>query len=368
VARPEAGRAFVADFAIPAPDRDSGSLRMLNLLILFQEQGLSVTFASMGLEARQPYLSELQKRGIKCLYRPYEDSVEEHLRSRGNAYDLVILSRLETAAELMDAARRWCPKARIVFDTVDLHHQRVAREAMVRNDPKIERIAERIKKQELALIEKADTTLVVSEAERALLATEAPAADVRIVSNIHQIYRNRRPFQSRSDILFVGGFAHPPNTDAVRFFCQDVFPLVLARLPQIQFFVIGSDPPANVASLASANIHILGYVPDVEPHLQSCRLSVAPLRFGAGVKGKINLSLAHGLPVVATSIAAEGMFLKDGESVLIADDAHAFADAVVRLYQSEVLWNRLVLAGLAVMEQHFGFEAARRAVFDLLVS
>ena len=359
-------RAFFSDFAIPAPDRDSGSLRLVNLFSILQEQGYEITFASMGLEARQPYLGDLQKRGVECLYRPYEDSIEEHLRRQGARYDLVVLSRLETAAELMHSARRWCPHARILFDTVDLHFQRVEREGTVRNESRIRRIARRVKKQELALVAQADTTLVVSETERGLLAVEAPGADVRVVSNIHRIPGSQEPFPHRRDILFIGGFAHPPNTDAVLFFCQDVLPRIWYELPDVGFFVIGSDPPPEVERLASNQVRVLGYVPDVEPHLSKCRLSVAPLRFGAGIKGKINQSLAHGLPVVATSMAAEGMFLKDGESVLIADGAQEFADAVVRLYLDEALWNKVSAGGLAVMERHFGFEAARKSIKALL--
>jgi hypothetical protein len=125
----------------------------------------------------------------------------------------------------------------------------------------------------------------------------------------------------RRDIFFIGAFAHPPNTDAVLWFCREIFPRILAREPDIRFSVIGADPPAQVRALASDSVHILGYVPDVSRFFDGCRLSVAPLRYGAGVKGKVNQSLAHGLPVVATSQASEGMFLRDGESVLVTDES-----------------------------------------------
>jgi len=359
-------RVFVADFAIPTPDRDSGSLRMVRLLAILQEQGFGITFASMGLEVRQPYLAELQKRGVECLYRPYVTSGAEHLREQGGRYDLVILSRLDTAAELLPIALRWCPRAKIIFDTVDLHFQRIAREAAVKGNPRIERIANRKKKQELGLIAKAHTTLVVSQVEQELLADELPQADVHVVSNIHRIHGSAKPFEARRDILFVGGFAHPPNTDAVLFFARAIFPRVLARIPGVRFLVVGSDPPPEVVELADPSLHVLGYVPELDELFNTCRLSVAPLRFGAGVKGKINQSLAYGLPVVATAIAAEGMFLQDGQSVLIANDHRTFADAVVRLYQNQVLWNRLSQGGLSVMEEHFSFRAAREAVARML--
>jgi glycosyltransferase involved in cell wall biosynthesis len=107
-------------------------------------------------------------------------------------------------------------------------------------------------------------------------------------------------------------------------------------------------------------------VPDVDPFFAGCKLSVAPLRYGAGVKGKINQSLAHGLPVVATGLAVEGMHLVDGESALIADTAEEMSEAVIRLHQDPALWRRLSEGGLAVMERHFSFAAAERAVREAL--
>jgi glycosyltransferase involved in cell wall biosynthesis len=118
--------------------------------------------------------------------------------------------------------------------------------------------------------------------------------------------------------------------------------------------------------LTSDHVRILGYVPDVTPFFNGCRLSVAPLRYGAGVKGKINQSLAYGLPVVATTQAMEGMFLENGESVLVADEPQEFAYQVLRLYRNPALWEKLSSGGLAVMETHFGFAAARRALIDLV--
>jgi hypothetical protein len=239
-------RAFSSDWALTAPDRDSGSLRMFNLMSILQAEGSRITFASIGIEARQPYLSDLQKRGIECLYRPCEDSIEEHLRLRGKDYDLVILSRDETAAELIRPVRRRSPHAKILFDTVDLHFQRAAREASIREDPKIERIAQRVKRQELSLVAQEEATLVVSEEERTLLAEEITGAEVRVVSNIHRIPGSAKSFEERADLMFVGGFAHPPNRDAVLYFCREVLPRILTSLPEARLFVIGSDPPPEI--------------------------------------------------------------------------------------------------------------------------
>jgi GT2 family glycosyltransferase len=359
-------RAFVVDVYMLTPDKESGSLRMVNLFSILQELGFKVTFAASNLEAPDPYVSDLQQQGVEVLYRPYVRSIERHLSTHGDLYDLVILSRADAAARVMASARRHCPNARIVYDTVDLHFLREQRLAALTGGRSTRAVAERRRREELGLIAQADVTLVVSPVERDLLATEAPEADVRILSNVHRVVGSRRPFAERRDLFFIGAFAHPPNTDAVLWFCREIFPRVLAREPGIRFSVIGANPPAAVRALASESIRILGHVPDVSLFLDGCRLSVAPLRYGAGVKGKVNQSLAQGLPVVATSQAAEGMFLEDGDSVLVADDPRGFAEAVLRLHRDQALWERLSAGGLAVMEAHFSFAAARRALVELV--
>ncbi len=359
-------RALVIDNYMVTPDRESGSLRMLNLFRILQGLGYKVTFAAANLEAPQPYVADLQRMGVEVLYRPYVRSIARHLSARGQDYDLVILSRADAAAQVIGAARRHCTQARILFDTVDLHFLRERRLAELRGDRATHLVAEARKRQELDLMRQTDLTLVVSEHERDLLAVEAPDVEVRVVSNIHQIFGSARPVHERHGLLFIGAFAHPPNRDAVRFFCREVMPLIRARDPGIVLKVIGADPPAEIVACAREDVAILGYVPDVAPYFASCRMSIAPLRYGAGVKGKINQSLAHGLPVVATQIAVEGMHLVDGESVSIADTPAEFADAILRLHADAQLWQRLSDGGLRVMEAHFSFAAAERAVREAL--
>lgn len=359
-------RALVVDLYVPTPDKESGSLRLVNLMTLLRELGFKVTFSATNLEAPEPYVTHLMCQGVEVLYRPYIKSLTHHLKVRGGEYDLVILSRADTASRFMAKARRLCPRARLVFDTVDLHFLREGRLANLTGNSQIRSLAAQRRQEELGLIAQADTTLVVSAVERNLLAREAPTADVRLLSNILHLPGRRAGFTERRDIFFIGAFAHPPNTDAVLWFSRDILPLILAKSPEMRFTVVGAKPPAEVRALASREIRILGHVPDVTPFFEGYRLSLAPLRYGAGVKGKINQSLAHGLPVVATTLAVEGMFLEDGDSVLVADSPVDFANSVLRLYQDQELWERISSGGLAVMEEHFGFAAARRALIDLV--
>src|SRR5690606_12235755 len=255
------------------------------------------------------------------------------------------------------------PRARVVFDSIDLHYLRETRSAGLAGDPALARAAARTRRRELAVVAAADATLVVSPVEREVLAVDAPGATVEVLSNLHEVAGPGQPFDARRDLVFVGGFRHPPNVDAVRWFVAEVLPAVRARLPGVRFHCIGGDVPPEIAALAAEpGVTVHGHVPDIAPYMDGCRLAVAPLRYGAGVKGKVNLSMAHGQPVVATPCAAEGMYLEDGRDVMLADDAGAFADAVVRAYGDRALWERLAANGLENVARHFSAEAARDVV------
>jgi O-antigen biosynthesis protein len=171
---------------------------------------------------------------------------------------------------------------------------------------------------------------------------------------------SRTPFALRRDWLFIGGFQHTPNTDAVLFFLQKIYPIVSERLPDAKFYIIGDKPPPEIVARATQRVVVAGLQRDARPFFDSVKLSVAPLRFGAGVKGKINQSMALGVPVVATSVAAEGMELNDHEDILLADEPEDFARALVELYESEDLWNRLSENGIRKTRALYSIDAARK--------
>jgi glycosyltransferase involved in cell wall biosynthesis len=183
---------------------------------------------------------------------------------------------------------------------------------------------------------------------------------------IHHVREYVPPFGPRRDILFVGSFRHPPNEDAVVFFLSEIMPLIRPALPGVRFLVVGSHVPPRIQKLASADVVILGFVPDLAPLLYECRVSVAPLRYGSGVKGKLTQSLAWGLPAVATPIAAEGLRLVDGDDLLIASGPVQFAQHVIRLYQEEALWTHLSHNGRNHIATHLSYETVRTSVATLL--
>ncbi|MEP7183755.1 MAG: glycosyltransferase, partial [Betaproteobacteria bacterium] len=361
-----ARRVLVVDARMLTPDQDSGSQRMQALQELLVELGCKVTFATDSLEHRAPYVADLQQRGVEVVYRPYRKSIAALLDARGTEFDIVVLSRHYVAAKHLAAVRAFAPQALVVFDTVDLHFLREERQAVLAGGTAAKVVAGAQRNDELDLVRAADVTLVVSPVERALLAELLPAARVAIVSNIHDEQPQGRPFAERAGLLFIGGFQHPPNTDAVLWYAREVLPLLRERLPGVATTIVGGDVPATVSALAAEDFIVAGHVPDVAPHFTVSRVSIAPLRYGAGVKGKVNLAMSYGLPVVATAAAVEGMHLTSGEDALVADDAAGFADAIVRLYGDEALWSKLSAGGRENIRRHFSRAVAKRALADLL--
>jgi GT2 family glycosyltransferase/glycosyltransferase involved in cell wall biosynthesis len=338
---PDRKNILVIDHHLPMPDRDSGSLRMFQILKLLRQLGHRVTFIPDNLANTPPYTGELQKRGIEVVYYPYVKKLRDYLIAHGPSFDVVVLSRCDFARRHIADVRLHAPQSRIIFDTVDLHYLREDREAQLTRDPEVRRKARERQQLEHELIEQADETWVVSPVEQQLLQEKWPGKSVQLVSNIVEVPGSKTPFALRKDYLFIGGFQHRPNIDAVLFFVQKIYPLVSEHLRDATFYIIGDKAPPEIVALATERIVVAGLQRDVRPFFDSVKLSVAPLRFGAGVKGKINQSMAFGVPVVATSVAVEGMDLTDHEDILVADEPEDFARALIELYESEELWDTL---------------------------
>jgi glycosyltransferase involved in cell wall biosynthesis len=223
-----------------------------------------------------------------------------------------------------------------------------------------------LRELELGLVRAADLTIVVSEYEQRLLRSLVPEADVRVLSNVHQIASEVPGPQGRHGLLFVGSFDHVPNRDAVCWMVREVLPLVHRHHPGTVLHVVGSNPSPDVRELASETVEVHGWIADLAPLHQRCRLSVAPLRFGAGVKGKVGESMAAGLPTVCTPVAVEGMGLMAGQDVLVAADPAGFADQVVALLDDDARWCAVSEAGARAIAERFGPDVAHAALQDML--
>jgi GT2 family glycosyltransferase/glycosyltransferase involved in cell wall biosynthesis len=360
------GHVLIIDAYTPTPDQDSGSLRMLNLMRLLREDGYAVSFLPDNRAHAGDYTRAVQDLGVQALYHPFVSDPIAWLREHGAQLSAVILSRHYVAANYVDGVRLYAPQARLIFDTVDVHHLREQRVADLDGSTELAQQAARTRAQELRLMRACDVTLVVSAAEKEILARDVPQVRIEVVSNVHDVFGRRRDFDERRDLVFVGGFQHPPNVDAVLWFVRDVFPRVRERLGQVTFNVVGSKAPPAILELAHDGVVVHGFVPDIEPFMDGCRLALAPLRYGAGVKGKVNMAMSYGLPVVATLPASEGMHVRDGIDLLVADSPADFAEAIVRGYTDAQLWQTLSDNGLANVRAHFSFDAARAALRRVL--
>jgi len=303
---------------------------------------------------------------VQALYHPFVSDPVAWLRARGRQLDVVMLSRHYVAANYVGLVRLYAPQARLIFDTVDLHYLREQRAAELDGSAELAQQATRTRTQELKLMRECDITLVVSAVEKEFLARELPQARIEVLSNVHEVYGRRREYADRRDLVFVGGFQHPPNIDAVLWFVREVFPRIRAQAPTLQMHVIGSKAPRQILELAHDGVIVHGYVGDIAPFMDGCRLSVAPLRYGAGVKGKVNMAMSYGLPVIATTPAVEGMGVRSGEDAMIADTPEAFAKATLCAYNDAALWTKLSDNGLRNVDRHFSFRAAREALERVL--
>ena len=362
LAPPDRKNILVIDHHVPMPDKDSGSLRMFQILKILRQLGHRITFVPDNLAYEPPYTCELQKRGIEVVYHPYVKKVRDYLLAHGPGFDVVVLSRCDFARKHIADVRLHAPQSRIIFDTVDLHYVREDSEARLTRDPEMRRKAQEKQRLEHELIDQADETWVVSPVEQQMLQEKWPGKSIQLLSNIVDISASKTPFAIRRDFLFIGGFEHRPNIDAVLFFVQKIYPLVIEHLCEAKFYIIGDKAPPEIVALATEKIVVAGLQTDVRPFFESIRLSVAPLRFGAGVKGKINQSMAFGVPVVATSLAVEGMGLADREDILVADEPKEFGRALIELYESEELWTRLSENGIRKTRALYSPDAARKKI------
>lgn len=351
-------RLLILDGSLPEPDRDSGSLRLVNLIRLLQRMGFVVDFLAEDGGRSAAGRDVLQALGVALVDEDWRRSPGAWLR-RVPPYAAAVVCRYHASRYWTPLFRRCSAGTRVVLDTVDLHFVRERREAEVRGSRSLARAARATERLELLQVQAADVTWVVSDVERALLHQRVPGACLEVVSNLHAADPNPAGFGSRTGLLFVGGARHPPNVDGVRWLLNEVVPL-LSRMQDdtTLLHLVGAGLQDALSDLVlPARVVVHGHVPDLRPLLQGCRVGLAPLRFGAGVKGKINQYLAHGLPTVATACAAEAMHLTDGEDVLLADTAGDFAQAVANLHRNEELWNRLSRNGVDNIRTHFSEEA-----------
>lgn len=348
---------LIIDYRMPTWDRDAGSLRILGIMQALLAQGSRVSFLPDNLQRIEPYTRALQRMGVEVLYGPLD--VHAELAAVCATLDAAILCRPNIASRWLDSIRELAPGATVIYDTVDLHWLREARRhagggsfVSSLNGAEVDLSAltpkaTALRELELAMVRATDATFVVTDAERLHVERDVPHSRLIVLPMVHDIAARVPPPTERSGILFIGGFAHTPNVDAAVKLVRDVMPAVWRELHDVRVSIVGADAPPEVKSLASARVDVTGWVEDLQPLLERSRLMLAPLTYGAGIKGKVTQCLAAGLPVVTTTIGAEG--LGAGDAMLVSDDPLGLAAYTIRLCRDDALWERLSRAGQALI-------------------
>jgi glycosyltransferase involved in cell wall biosynthesis len=345
---------LMVDTLVPAYDKESGSYRLFNIIKILQQLGCHVIFLPDYGHEQEPYTSELESMGIEVLYFTHKQADwQQRLERRLGIIDLAWVCRPELCHKYFPVLQKR-PEIKLIYDTIDLHFLRLKRkwEISAHKTPEDAEEWQEMQILEVQAAQAADLTIVVTDVEQDILA-KLDVSNVRVIPNIHLIYNRPIPRMSdRQHILFIGGYYHTPNVDAASWLCEEIMPLVWAKHPEIEVTLLGSNPSPQVKALKSERVSVPGYIQDVEPYFLNHRVFVAPLRYGAGMKGKVGHSLSYGLPTVTTTIGAEGMGLQHGFDALISDSAEAFAESILQLYTDEALWDLISGNSIAAVRQY----------------
>jgi glycosyltransferase involved in cell wall biosynthesis len=342
-----ARRILFIDETTPTPNEDAGSVAALSHMRAMQRLGCKVTFVPADNMAHLGEITrDLQRIGVEVLHAPWFWSAEEVVRKRGAEFDAVYLHRYVNAFKYAGVLRAAMPHAKLMYSVADIHHLRLEREAMVTGDAEVAMRAGQMKARELAAMSMVDQVIVHSAHEGSYLSGIVDEGRLNVIPWVVPTRPPTRDFDGRADIVFLGGYRHAPNVDAVRYFVTEVMPYLRELVPGILFRIAGSHMPDSFHELAAADVVLDGFIPDLSAYFEGIRVMVAPLRYGAGIKGKVFDALARGLPCVASSVASEGMTLVDREEIVVADDSRQIAEAIAWVYQDREAWARLQQGGL----------------------
>ena len=361
---------LVIDHYVPHVDKDAGSKTTFQYLELFGLLGLNIKFIGDNFFKHEPYTTTLQQLGIEVLYGTwYHENWQQWIKDNSEHLDYIYINRPHISIKYIDFLKKFT-KAKILYYGHDLHFLREEMQYKIENDPKLLKSAEKWKHIESYLFEHSDIILTPSREEKEIIS--ALNSSFRVETILPYFFKNlavpATNFTERKNILFVGGFGHSPNVDAVEWFSRDIWPTVLKEIPAAKFIVVGSNPPDNIKNLQSDTIEIKGFVSETE--LQSiytnARIAVIPIRFGAGVKGKTVEAMYHGLPIVSTSFGIEGM---PGEYLSFLhpkNEAAAFADELIRLYTDENALRKLSSAETGYINLNFSQQTAAEKMRNML--
>ena len=337
---------LIIGYVWPEPNSSAAGSRMLQLIQFFKLHNYQITFACPA--QRTEHMVDLKKLNVSCVDISLNCASFDDFISTLEP-DVVMFDRFMMEEQFGWRVSEQCPQALRILDTEDLFCLRHARhDAYKKNTTMIEAdlLSSELAKREVAAIFRCDISLMISPKEIALL-VELFKVDVSLlhyfpfVFNQHQLEQINPSFEQRQGFISIGNFRHPPNWDSVLWLKQQVWPLIRKQLPKAELYLCGAYPPPKATDLHDEKTGFLvkGWVDDAINAMQSARVCLAPLRFGAGIKGKLAEAMLCSTPSVTTNIGIEGMQTQDPWAGEVANDAVSIADAAVKLYQDSAAWQ-----------------------------
>jgi len=357
---------LIVDHYIPQPDRDAGSRTIWQFIRMFVRRGFSVKFWPENLHNDPAYAPLLQQYGVEVVYgAEYHQGFEQWLQQHVADIDVVLLSRPHIAVNFIGVVRKFS-SAPLLYYGHDVHYLRIEDQLRMQPADKLLRAeCDRARKLEHEVWKLVDAVYYPSVSEtlhvRAWLDEHAPKVHSHTIAAYAFDDFPEHPdanLANRHDLVFVAGFAHPPNVDAAEWFVREVLPLVRRRRPQIHLDLVGSNPSDEVKALHGDGVTVTGFVTDEElaARYANARVVVAPLRFGGGMKGKVIEAMRFGVPCVTTSAGVQGLE-QTGGFLAAADTAEDFAERVLHLLDDDAAWRRNSAAGQAFVRANFTEEA-----------
>jgi glycosyltransferase involved in cell wall biosynthesis len=355
------------DVSIPTHDSDGGSYGTFHTIKKLAQNGFEIHFIPQDLQRLHPYTADLESANIIVHAMPELSSVSDWLRNHAHMFRHIVLSRAPIAVEFIDLVRTIAPLSLIYFNTVDLHHLREMRGARLSGNQAAMISALETERIETRLASIADMTIVISESEKGIIETKAPFSRVEIIPLIFADDVNMRPDPGSKIVTFLGSFLHEPNIDAVNWFVSQIWPIIRSVEPKATLKIVGNDPSGKLAASHSPDqgVFYCGWVPNLEPIFWETAVWVAPLRYGAGIKGKIGIAMGKGIPVVTTSVGAEGMGIKNGHSALIEDLPEDFALAVLKLLGNRELRVAIGENARQIFDANYSMEVAGKKILEV---
>lgn len=358
---------LVIDHYTPEPDKDAGSRSVMGIMASLVDAGWIVKFWPHNRSHHPIYVPALERNGIEVLDGRCPIDLDSWMKVNGLYLDHVMAIRPEVAADIMPQFMRRTRAVRSYYG-VDLHYMRMRMQAGQTGDLKLAAEADLMEHLERSVWRNFDVVIYPSEEEAVTVRAAAPQVLARgIVPFYFDPFPPRLSVPQERRVLFVAGFAHTPNVDAAQFLVNEVVPLLQRSLGDVRITLAGSNPTDAVKALQSETVEVTGYISDerLAALYESHRVAIVPLRFGAGVKGKVIEALSRGLPLVTTSIGAQGILGLDNV-VTVCDEAADLADALCRLMTDEDAWLARSRAQMAFAQQFYSRAAMSVSVVAAL--